>query len=190
MSRTSGATPTHEQNDWITDALKVDPRQFEASALSGNGAAPASARSGAPPRGGKPAAKPEPERVDRIQVDGVLVLQGTTRKIQSDPDDPFSPEIEIADIELPPAALQEPMPKVRPHNDVIIKYLQDIPEFASGRAVSYCQAVAEACESFHKYTKNRIKELTKPSRRRSRGSFRNEATAAAPYLQPQCQHSA
>lgn len=90
------------------------------------------------------------------------VLQGTVRKVPSDPDDPFSPEIEVFDLDNMPA-LHEPMPKVRPHDDVIIKYLQDIPEFASGRAVSYCQSVADACAGFEKYAKKRIKDLTKPS---------------------------
>jgi hypothetical protein len=90
------------------------------------------------------------------------VLQGNLRKVPSDPDDPFSSEIEVLDIDgMPP--LKEPMPKVRPHNDLIIKYLQDIPEFASGRAVSYCQSVADACSGFEKYAKKRIKDLTKPS---------------------------
>lgn len=148
--------PTEAHHQWVAHTLGVDPRKHE----SAKAPADPGARDGGPAAQGKktgptpnPASQAGPLVLD-LQVKGV-------RKVKRDPDDPFSDDIEVPDFEMPP--VQEPMPKVRPHNDVIIKYLQDIPEFASGRAVSYCQAVAEACAEFEKYTKHRIKEITKPS---------------------------
>ncbi len=157
----SGNGLTEAHYDWMAKALGVDPRQYPATAPGGG--------AGAPRIAGRVSASAPPQKNAKAKqpinpTDGLIVLdnlKGTVRKIPSDPNDPFSPEIEVFDIDMP--ALPEPMPKVRPHNDVIIKYLQDIPEFASGRAVSYCQAVTEACEGFEKYAKKRIKDLTKPS---------------------------
>jgi hypothetical protein len=147
---------TDAHYDWVAAVLGVDVRKHSGTASTGSAAV--SGKASAPARSNaKAPTKPAPQQPD----DGPLVFNGTIKKVPSDPDDPFSPEVDVADLDMP--TLPEPMPKVRPHNDVIVKYLQDIPEFASGRAVSYCQAVAEACEGFEKYTKKRIKELTKPS---------------------------
>ena len=131
----------------------------------------AGAPPGAAPRGtaGSPKLKPHSKNAphkDPSPEPFTLTMKGTPKRVPMDPDDPFSPEVEIFDPDpgsFPDSLYQEPMPKVRPHKDLVIKYLQDIPEFASGRAVSYCQSVADACDGFEKYTKKRIKAITAPS---------------------------
>jgi hypothetical protein len=146
---------TDAQYDWIKTVLGVDARNHAGTASTGS-VGPSGKASGPARQNVKAPAKQAPQ-----PPEGPLVFNATMRKVPSDPDDPFSPEIEVPDIDMP--VLSEPMPKVPPQPDVVKKYLQDIPEFASGRTVGYCQAVAEACEGFEKYTKKRIKELTKPS---------------------------
>jgi hypothetical protein len=145
---------TDAHYDWVVKVLGVDVRKY--SATGGTAAVAPSGKASPPPQNAKAKGKQAPQKPE-----APLEFKGTVKKVQSDPDDPFSPEIEVGDIEMP--SLPEPMPKERPRNDVIIKYLQDIPEFATARTVGFCQAVAEACEGFDKYTKKRIKELTKPS---------------------------